>query len=1188
MVQRQVDKEDEETQAKPFSGQINALAQRHLVEKKDAPIQTKRISGGLQTLQRQEEQEEEEQTQTKSFLSDQNLVQGQEVPDDEAVVIKAQRREGPDESAADKIDTTRAERAMARSGTGSPLSLTLQAQMEESFGADFSGVHVHTDTAAYEASEALNARAFTHGSDIYLARGQMSSDLGLMAHELTHVLHQTGKVIGIQRLEEAPLLQSITPVYARSLSEEELERLIYDTRDYLLSTQESSEEAEAQRRNLAILEQEVDLRGIRNVLREQNIVVSEDELAELNSRYPGGIQLESHIFYIVGTGTDFAASSRVAGFRVQTIGDVRSTVTTYILRPGHGRAIVVSSEGGPTVMLDAGAMTRRGRQAVEQGLRALLQAGLTTLPSRFLVSHTDADHINAIRQVMQLTGMSSAAVELTLQQYQNAVGRADYANARIEVQPNLVDINVHGRVHINRRILGNMEITEFRLVSVAQEQADPTRTTGQLRALKNRSSPVTVVRDLIAGGVQVFTADGTGHLINEIVDSVGREAFHRMIGGAGRNLQLSEIGHHAGRIGPGHDAAGWVRFLQLQFEASDGRTRFFTQTGAGFSSQPGASIRVLNDARVGFSVEAITEGPANEIYRARGGELERITVDMGRITQVQQTAQNAETILMAAAAQRHRIKQLLERAEPLKAALSETRGARQLAQSVQEIIRGLNQELERVNQPAQEFFNELAAAGRSRGLRAGEIDLSGVTRAQNRLSNALPSRGEAPARAVDPVERLETSLWVTESMISVQGALIQNAVEMYEALMNGRVRDLPNLKARQRQLIGRATRVLGAREVIEHVRNAWSADGAAWSPANFNRIARRIGNIAVARRTRMTRYQIQLSETLSQALRMREIVERASHGAGGARGMRGRIGAGFLAAIEALRIGLEAWEQYEAASEAEATESENRRIRGRNMVAWWTQRGVFPRIALLDDDNKPVGTDLSLEVRYQIVLGRYAGIPPEFVRVVVTDVTEQERAQAVGQLTIAATTLDDWYQLVEDERYRRHRRGWTPFKRQDGQWYTLVWNLEEEEYQASFSQTIHDDLENLYTTLQQNQQAALEYGRDDTPIYSVEDTALLFGVDRYVYVYNNAGRLERIDFEDRRPRFIKLSYHWPNIRVDFTKTQVEAADAQTYGTLRRYLWPTGDIGVDQYGTTFDFGPNRQGYALVEEGNLKRS
>jgi hypothetical protein len=68
--------------------------------------------------------------------------------------------------------------------------------MEPRFGVDFSQVRVHTDGAAVQMNRDLNAQAFAHGSNIYFGAGKYnpSSSDGkqLLAHELTHVVQQTG------------------------------------------------------------------------------------------------------------------------------------------------------------------------------------------------------------------------------------------------------------------------------------------------------------------------------------------------------------------------------------------------------------------------------------------------------------------------------------------------------------------------------------------------------------------------------------------------------------------------------------------------------------------------------------------------------------------------------------------------------------------------------------------------------------------------------------------------------------------------------------------------------------------------------------------------------------------------------------------------------------------------------------
>ncbi len=79
--------------------------------------------------------------------------------------------------------------------SGHPLDAASRAFFEPRFGRDFSSVRIHTGPPAAESTRAINARAYTHGSDIVFDQGeyQPSSQAGrhLLAHELTHILQQS-------------------------------------------------------------------------------------------------------------------------------------------------------------------------------------------------------------------------------------------------------------------------------------------------------------------------------------------------------------------------------------------------------------------------------------------------------------------------------------------------------------------------------------------------------------------------------------------------------------------------------------------------------------------------------------------------------------------------------------------------------------------------------------------------------------------------------------------------------------------------------------------------------------------------------------------------------------------------------------------------------------------------------------
>jgi hypothetical protein len=67
---------------------------------------------------------------------------------------------------------------------------------ESRFGQDFSDVKVHTGGDSDAINRSIGARAFTNGSDVFMRGGEYtpgnSNSRELLAHELTHVVQQTG------------------------------------------------------------------------------------------------------------------------------------------------------------------------------------------------------------------------------------------------------------------------------------------------------------------------------------------------------------------------------------------------------------------------------------------------------------------------------------------------------------------------------------------------------------------------------------------------------------------------------------------------------------------------------------------------------------------------------------------------------------------------------------------------------------------------------------------------------------------------------------------------------------------------------------------------------------------------------------------------------------------------------------
>lgn len=82
-------------------------------------------------------------------------------------------------------------------GGGRPMDPSVKAEMENALGTKFEGVRIHSDVSANALARALDARAFTHGRDLYFAHGeyapQTSEGQRILAHELTHVIQQSDR-----------------------------------------------------------------------------------------------------------------------------------------------------------------------------------------------------------------------------------------------------------------------------------------------------------------------------------------------------------------------------------------------------------------------------------------------------------------------------------------------------------------------------------------------------------------------------------------------------------------------------------------------------------------------------------------------------------------------------------------------------------------------------------------------------------------------------------------------------------------------------------------------------------------------------------------------------------------------------------------------------------------------------------
>lgn len=91
---------------------------------------------------------------------------------------------------------------------GDTLSNNVRSFFEPRFGYDFSNVRIHSNSAASNSAQSINALAYTSGNNIVFNQNQYSpeTDTGkrLLSHELTHVIQQSGFSGNTLQKQEAP------------------------------------------------------------------------------------------------------------------------------------------------------------------------------------------------------------------------------------------------------------------------------------------------------------------------------------------------------------------------------------------------------------------------------------------------------------------------------------------------------------------------------------------------------------------------------------------------------------------------------------------------------------------------------------------------------------------------------------------------------------------------------------------------------------------------------------------------------------------------------------------------------------------------------------------------------------------------------------------------------------------------
>lgn len=168
-----------EREADQVAQEVVRASRQPTVQRDDAEdemMQAKPLAGGISQVQR-------------TFVAPPSAVQrdhGQEEEELQASALHGLEGGDVDAGVERSIQSAR--------GGGQPLHDGVRSSMESAFGADFSGVNVHTGPQADALNRSLNAKAFTTGSDIFFGKGQYnpgsSGGQELIAHELTHTVQQ--------------------------------------------------------------------------------------------------------------------------------------------------------------------------------------------------------------------------------------------------------------------------------------------------------------------------------------------------------------------------------------------------------------------------------------------------------------------------------------------------------------------------------------------------------------------------------------------------------------------------------------------------------------------------------------------------------------------------------------------------------------------------------------------------------------------------------------------------------------------------------------------------------------------------------------------------------------------------------------------------------------------------------------
>ena len=188
--------EEEPVQAMTEEEPVQKMEEEEPVQAmtEEEPVQKMEEEEAAQAMTEEEPVQKMEEEEPVQAMTEEEPVQKME--EEEPVQSMSSEEDVQKDSASDNGSNVSGIQKQLKSskGGGRPMDRKTLNAMQDSFGADFSGVRIHTDAQAIAMNQAIGAHAFTNGNDIYFNKGKYNpnSNAGkhLLAHELTHTLQQ--------------------------------------------------------------------------------------------------------------------------------------------------------------------------------------------------------------------------------------------------------------------------------------------------------------------------------------------------------------------------------------------------------------------------------------------------------------------------------------------------------------------------------------------------------------------------------------------------------------------------------------------------------------------------------------------------------------------------------------------------------------------------------------------------------------------------------------------------------------------------------------------------------------------------------------------------------------------------------------------------------------------------------------